>query len=409
MTESTSVRIRGPLSEAIDSSSGEFPNRPAACSSGRPQYAYIETSPTGCLSPPNRLLARTERDTMQQGFDRHPASTSNREDFAELSRRIRAEGLMAPRGGYFAIKIAATTGALSILVGIVLVVGDSWWNLAVAVGLAFVLAQLGFIGHDAGHRQVCAHRRGNDVIGLILANLLTGFSFGWWLAKHNRHHAHTNAPGKDPDIAPGALVYTSDQVVARKWWGRWFARIQAILLVPLLFLEALNLHLASAISLGRRRDRAALVEAALLLIHGCIFFVAPFLVLSPVRAIVFIAIIQSLFGFYLGASFLTNHVGMPTMNGGNDLGFLRRQVLTSRNLSGRSLTGFIFGGLDTQIEHHLFPAMPRANLRRARELVRPFCAERRIAYAEQSPWRAYRDVLRHLQMAGSGRAVPTVG
>ena len=84
------------------------------------------------------------------------------------------------------------------------------------------------------------------------------------------------------------------------------------------------------------------------------------------------------------------------VSGGGDLGFLRRQVLTSRNLSGRSVTGFLFGGLDTQIEHHLFPTMPRANLRRSRELVRPFCAERRIDYAEQSPLHAYGEVLHHL-------------
>ena len=88
----------------------------------------------------------------------------------------------------------------------------------------------------------------------------------------------------------------------------------------------------------------------------------------------------------------------------DELGFLRRQVLTSRNLTGPLFTGFLFGGLDTQIEHHLFPSMPRANLRRARTLVRPFCAERRIAYAEQSPWLAYREVLAHLRRAGTGRS-----
>ncbi len=135
---------------------------------------------------------------------------------------------------------------------------------------------------------------------------------------------------------------------------------------------------------------------------------APFLILSPLRAVLFIALSQALFGFYLGASFLTNHVGMPILGGDDELGFLRRQVLTSRNLSGRSVTGFLFGGLDTQIEHHLFPSMPRANLRRAREVVRPFCAERRIAYAEQSPWRAYGAVLHHLRRAGTGWPVSVI-
>ena len=75
-------------------------------------------------------------------------------------------------------------------------------------------------------------------------------------------------------------------------------------------------------------------------------------------------------------------------------------MLTSRNLRGPLFTTFLFGGLDTQIEHHLFPTMPRANLRRARTLVRAFCDERVIAYAEESPWRAYRNVFHHLLVTG---------
>jgi fatty acid desaturase len=336
-------------------------------------------------------------------------AAANREDFAELSRSVREGGLLARRRGYYTVKIGTAIIALGILAATAVVLGDTWWSLTVAVGLAFVLTQLGFIGHDAGHHQICTRRRNNDAIGLVVANLLTGFSFGWWLAKHNRHHAHTNRPEKDPDLAPGALLYLPEQVLERGGFGRWFARSQALMVVPLLFLEALNLHVASVMALARRRDRAALVESGLLTVHAVVFFIAPFLILSPSRAVAFIAVTQALFGFYLSVSFLTNHVGMPTVSGVGDLGFLRRQVLTSRNLSGRSVTGFVFGGLDTQIEHHLFPTMPRANLRRSRELVRPFCAERRIAYAEQSPWRAYGEVLHHLRAVGIGSAIPVIG
>jgi len=335
--------------------------------------------------------------------------SSNHDDFAELARQMREEGLLGRRHGYYAIKIAATTTALAVLIAVVVWLGNSWWTLVPAVGIAFTMAQMGFIGHDAGHRQICTRRRHNDLIGLVAGNLLTGFSFGWWLTKHNRHHAHTNRPDKDPDLVAGALVFTADQVSRRPAIGRWFGRIQMVTVFPLLFLEALNLHLASVLAIGRRRDRTALVEGALLTVHLAVFIVGPFLVLSPLRAVCFVAVSQSLFGFYLGASFVPNHVGMPTLGGTDDLGFLRRQVLTSRNLSGRSLTGFLYGGLDTQIEHHLFPTMPRPNLRQARELVRPFCAERRIDYAEQSPWHAYRDVLRHLRRAGAGRVTPAIG
>jgi fatty acid desaturase len=345
---------------------------------------------------------------MENELQNQAAASLHHKEFAEISRQVRDGNLLARRPGYYAIKIATTSCALVALIVAAIVVGNSWSNLGVAVGLAAVMAQLGFIGHDAGHRQICAHRRGNDLIGLVHANLLTGFSFGWWLSKHNRHHAHTNRPGKDPDITPGVLVYTPGQAEDRAWFGRSFARVQAFALVPLLFFEAFNLHAASIVSLVHRRGRGRLVEAGMLAVHGIIFFVAPFLILSPVRAVTFVAVTQLLLGLYLGATFVANHVGMPTLVGDDDLGFLRRQVLTSRNLSSPPVTGFIFGGLDTQIEHHLFPTMPRANLRRARELVRPFCAERQIAYVEQRPYCAYRDVFRSLRVAGAWSAIPAV-
>jgi fatty acid desaturase len=339
---------------------------------------------------------------VREGAGPPELGTPRRADFAELSRQVRDGGLLRRRGGYYAIKIPIVMAALVGLVVTVIAVGNSWWTLLAAVGLAFVLAQIGFLGHDAGHRQVLARRWANDTIGLMLTNLLSGFSFGWWQAKHSRHHAHTNAEGRDPDIAPGALVFTAEQADDCGRFGRWFAGVQQFMLVPLLFLEALNLHIASIRALALRRDRAALVESGLLALHAGIFFVAPFLVLSPVRAVAFIVISRALFGFYLGASFLPNHVGMPTLAGDTDLGFLRRQVQSSRNLSGPAVVGFLFGGLDSQIEHHLFPTMPRANLRRARVVVRAFCAEQGIPYAEQSLLHAYRDVVLHLRTAGAG-------
>ena len=217
-----------------------------------------------------------ECESPDSASDRSSA-VSNREDFAELSRTVRAEGLLTRRRGYYGVKIGLTVGALGLLAVAAAVVGNSWWNVVVAVGLAFTLTQLGFIGHDAGHRQICAQRRHNDAIGLAVANLLTGFSFGWWLTKHNRHHAHTNRPDKDPDMAPGVLVYVPDQLEGRGRFGRLWASAQVVMLVPLLFLEAINLHVASVVSLAHRRDRAALVEAGLLVVHFALFFVAPFL------------------------------------------------------------------------------------------------------------------------------------
>ncbi len=125
------------------------------------------------------------------------------------------------------------------------------------------------------------------------------------------------------------------------------------------------------------------------------------------RAVAFVIVNQGLFGFYLGCTFATNHTGMPVLGEAAELSFLRRQVLTARNIRGNRLLGFLFGGLDLQIEHHLFPTMPRANLRRAQQLVRDFCAEHSIRYHETSFGAAYREVLGHLHAVGAARPAPT--
>ena len=124
------------------------------------------------------------------------------------------------------------------------------------------------------------------------------------------------------------------------------------------------------------------------------------LVLSPLKAAVFIVVQQALFGLYLGCSFAPNHKGMPMLTADDQSDFLRRQVLTARNVRGNWLIDFALGGLNYQIEHHLFPSMPRPNLRRSREIVREFCQRHSLTYCETTLLRSYAQALRHLHEIG---------
>jgi fatty acid desaturase len=92
---------------------------------------------------------------------------------------------------------------------------------------------------------------------------------------------------------------------------------------------------------------------------------------------------------------------MPTLTEADQLDFLRRQVLTSRNVTGSRQVDFLLGGLNYQIEHHLFPNMPRPNLRRAQPLVRAFCRQHHIAYTEATLFGSYAEALRHLHSVGA--------
>jgi fatty acid desaturase len=277
--------------------------------------------------------------------------------------------------------------------------GRSWWRMLAAIFLGIMFTQTGFIGHDAGHRQISGSRRIDSLIGRIHGNLLIGLSYGWWISKHNRHHAHPNYAGRDPDIAGRAIALTAGQARARRGAGIWLARRQAWLFFPMLLLEGLHLHVAGVRAMTRHRAAPVKVsEAGLLAAHVAGYLAAVFLVLSPLQAVAFIALHQGLLGLYLGSSFAPNHKGMPVFTEDDNVDFLRRQVLTSR---GNWLTDITLGGLNYQIEHHAFPSMPRPNLRHAQAPVRAFCAEHGIPYAQTGLLASYAQVLRHLDATGA--------
>jgi fatty acid desaturase len=322
-------------------------------------------------------------------------------DYAVLSRRIKQAGLLQRRPAWYIAKISLQAVALAVGWAAFLVLGNSWWQLATAVFLAVVFSQLGFVTHDAGHRQMFRTRRPNDRVGLIIGDLLIGISYGWWVGKHNRHHANPNNVEEDPDVVIGAVAFTTDQALAKRGLLRVIARHQAWLFLPLLSLQAAQLHVQSVRSLLRQRGRAAVLEGLLLTGHLLAYLGAVVTVLSPLRALLWVAVQQGLFGVYLGCSFAPNHKGMPILSGRDELDYLRRQVLTSRNVRGNRFLEFALGGLNYQIEHHLFPSMPRPNLRHAQPIVRAFCQQHGLPYAERGTLGSFAEVLGHLHAVGA--------
>ena len=320
--------------------------------------------------------------------------------YAQLSRQVKQAGLLNRRPGHYIARITVTALLLAAGWAAFVLLGNSWWQLAVAVFLAVMFTQFGFLGHDAGHRQISGSRRVSYLLGILLGNLGIGLSFGWWVGKHNRHHAHPNTEGADPDIAISALAFSTGQARSGRALARLVYRYQAYLLFPMLLGEAISLHASSIRALASRTSRRRPAEAVLLAVHVAGYLTVVFLVLSPVKAVVFILVQQGLFGLYLGMSFAPNHKGMPILDAGDQSDFLRRQVLTSRNVRGGWLTDTALGGLNYQIEHHLFPAMPRPNLRRSQALVSEFCRQHGLPYCQASLAGSYAQALRHLNTVG---------
>ncbi|MFE9706117.1 fatty acid desaturase family protein [Streptomyces sp. NPDC005930] len=329
-----------------------------------------------------------------------PPTVRHGSDFARLSRKITEAGLLGRRPGYYTARITTVAGLYAVGWTAFAFVGPSWWTLAIAAFMAVLYGQVALVAHDMAHRQVFRRRRASEVSGRAAAALI-GMGYGWWQDKHTRHHANPNTEGLDPDIDPDVLVWTQEQAGAATGLPRLLGRWQAFLFFPLLTLEGLNLHVSSGRSITNRSLKHRALDGILLFAHCAVYLTALFWVLPPGMAFAFLAVHQCLFGVYLGSVFAPNHKGMPILSADDRPDFLRRQVLTSRNVDGGWFTDLALGGLNHQIEHHLFPSMPSPNLRKARTIVRHYCRELGVDYAETGLIASYRLVLTSLHRAGT--------
>jgi fatty acid desaturase len=320
--------------------------------------------------------------------------------YGELLASIRELGLLRRRPWSYAIGFGVVFAGLAGIVIAMLQWRDSWWLLFLAPVLGVIATQLGFLGHDVGHLQVTRNSARSRILGLIDGNLLGGLSYGWWVAKHNAHHAHPNDLERDPDVRAGALVFDSGQANQRRGIEAWTTRHQAVLFFPFLLGEAVNLHVSSVRRLFAPGLRLRVYEAILLGIHFVGYLVLVATALTWPQALLFVGLHKGVQGLYLGCSFAPNHKGMPTLDADQAADPLLRQVLTSRNIRGGPFIDIVLGGLNYQIEHHLFPSMPRANLRHAQPVVESFCADRGIPYAQCSVIASYTAALTHLHGVG---------
>ena len=321
--------------------------------------------------------------------------------YTELAQTVRTAGLNGrTRWFYLLVFVGLLTGLAGAFTGLVLL-QDSWFQLLIAAALGILFTQFAFLGHEASHRQVLASGPANDRLGRVLANLFVGISYSWWMTKHSRHHGNPNTVGKDPDIAPGTVSFRAADAATRTGVVAWITRRQGWLFFPLLLFVGLDLHQASLRGLfARRRVEGRALELTLLALRFGAYLGVLFWLLPVGMAFAVLGVQLAVFGVYMGGSFAPNHIGMPIVEAGVRLDFLNKQVLTSRNVAGGWWMTALMGGLNYQIEHHLFPSMPRPHLRRARLLVRQHCDDLAIAYTETSRPAALGIVVRHLSEVG---------
>jgi len=330
-----------------------------------------------------------------------------RPEYVELKRLVEADGLLQPRYGYYLAKMAINAALLGIgLFGLRLASTNPLWWIADAVFLAFVFVQIALFGHDVLHWQFIRAGRMNTALGLIVGNLLVGVSRAWWNDNHGAHHARPNDLEHDPNVNILFLACTPEQALSRPRWVQWIIRHQVALMLPIFSLEFFSMHHQSLEYAYRRRPGCARLELWLQIAHFILYSTVLVVALGVTSAIGFALVHHAFTGLYMASIFAPNHKGMPQAPTSRAAGgFLREQVLTARNVRGNWLIDLMYGGLNYQIEHHLFPSMPRNNLRRARPIVRAYCERQGVAYCETSVLESCSEIVAHF--GGVSRALAT--
>ncbi|MGM0698679.1 MAG: fatty acid desaturase family protein [Actinomycetota bacterium] len=343
---------------------------------------------------------RAKRGTAEQEF------TS---DFSALMAQVKEAGLLARRPGWNTLRFVLLGLGYVASFAMLFLIGESWWQMATAVVFGALFTQTAYVAHDAAHRQIFTSGKVGEWVSTIIGNLFIGLSYGWWLKKHNAlHHANPNKAGVDGDIAPGALVFTPEDARERTGLAKWFAARQGWFFLPLLTLAGLQLHVESvkAIVRGQSSIKRRWIEGVFIGIRLIGFPALAIWAAGPLIGSVFFLVQLAVFGVHMGGSFAPNHKGQPIVPKDVKIDFLRRQTLMSRNISGGRFMGFLMGGLNYQIEHHLFPSMPSVNLHRVQPMVREYCRQKDITYTETTLLESYKIIIAYLNRVGLGEADP---
>ncbi|KAF2241526.1 delta 8-(E)-sphingolipid desaturase [Trematosphaeria pertusa] len=317
-------------------------------------------------------------------------------EYRALHEQIKAEGLYSCRY----VEYLKESVRYTLLFATFLYLLYSKWYLTSAIVLGLFWQQIMFTAHDAGHRGITGNFVVDTLIGAFIADFCCGLSIGWWKSSHNVHHLITNMPEHDPDIQNVPLFSTSPTYMKSilssfynfqfVWDGvaDFLIPYQRYTYYPVMALARFNLYALSWAHL--MSPRAAQLGAAwwtrpveiafmacywALFGYGLVWLTLPS---WPIR--IGFVLISHLATMILHVQITLSHWGMPTADLGPNESFPQRQLRTTMDVDCPAWLDFVHGGLQFQAVHHLFPRVPRHNLRRGQVLVRQFCERTQIKY-----------------------------
>ncbi|KAB8217256.1 fatty acid desaturase-domain-containing protein [Aspergillus novoparasiticus] len=314
-----------------------------------------------------------------------------------LHKQIHAEGLYKCNYTAYAWEFARCSLLFSIMLFFLHI---GWYNTS-ALFLAWFWSQMVFAAHDAGHIGITQNFTIDSLIGMTIAAPIGGLSLGWWKRSHNVHHIVTNAPEHDPDNQHlpflavnhrflGNIFSTyHERLLAYDKFAKALVPYQAYLYYIILLFGRFNLYVQSWLFLakaqGPRKGPAKWhrwyeicgnVIFWLWFGYGILYKSIP----TPLSRISFV-LISHMATMPLHVQFTVSHFAMSTTDLGPNESFAQKMLRTTMDVDCPPWLDWVHGGLQFQAIHHLYPRVPRHNLRRAQALVMEFCRDVGIPYA----------------------------
>lgn len=262
--------------------------------------------------------------------------------------------------------------------------------------LGIVLVQAGMLGHDLSHQQVFKSERTNRFFATVVWGLLGGLSESKWFEKHSSHHRYTNQIGKDPDLEFPLVFSDKQRDLPLSPLTRLTLPYQHALFFPALPFIYFGQIANSVVHIFRSPTWKTYMELLLILVHFSVLFYLPLALLPLVPAALFLGANFLTIGLYMSLVFAPNHKGKELL-GPTEVGTWREQITLTRNVLPGWFIFQCFGGLNFQIEHHLFPNIARTRYFSIRPLVKDFCREKSIPYVEMTWAESLREIYRALR------------
>jgi fatty acid desaturase/predicted heme/steroid binding protein len=331
-------------------------------------------------------------------------STPFEEGYNDLRTQLLKMGVFKSDPIYYTFKVLSTLAILAASIMCTLS-ASMFYHIMGAIILGLFWQQSAWLAHDFLHHQVFKTRIYGDYMGLFIGNICQGFSINWWKAKHNVHHAVTNlhesstsAGDGDPDIDTMPILAWSNTMAAlgsNNPVARWMIKYQSYFYFPILLVARLSWAYQSCLSQIGSRSQYPTLEKMCLMIHY-IGLLTIMRTMPLINRWIYFFIAQTSCGLFLALVFGLGHNGMAVYSAKHRPDFWKLQVSATRNIRPNWFVNWFCGGLQYQIEHHLFPMIPRHNLHKARELVKTFCKEHGVTYHETNMMVGTLEVLNHL-------------